>query len=82
MLPGPAGDKAGYRHRSPLSSLLSSHPGPVVLASNSPRPHLRRVLAHMGLAHLSFDAVVTPEQLPGTPYMAAGFFSSFSLVLW
>ncbi|TFJ84167.1 hypothetical protein NSK_004639 [Nannochloropsis salina CCMP1776] len=60
-------DVFGYQHRLPLAALLHAHRGPVWIVSNSPRAHVQRVLAHIGLASFPWAGMLTPDSLPGYP---------------
>lgn len=63
-------DNTGYNsnahrlHRRSLS-LLSKLDHKIVIASNSPIFHVKRVLSRLGLAHLPVDSIITPERRNG-----------------
>jgi hypothetical protein len=54
------GDVYGYRHHVPHVQLLSGST-PVYIASNSPREHVLRVLACLGLSTVPFQGILTPD---------------------
>ncbi|KAL7451287.1 hypothetical protein ACHAWC_003116 [Mediolabrus comicus] len=62
-------ERSGYDHghalqkRRALAELLASisEMCPVYLASNSPRAHIMRVLSSMGLAHVEFAGILSPD---------------------
>ncbi len=70
MVPISTSDNTGYNsnlhrlHRRSLS-LLSKLDHKIVIASNSPIFHVKRVLSRLGLAHLPVDSIVTPERRNG-----------------
>ena len=49
---------------------------PIVIASNSPIPHVKRVLTRLGLADLEVAAFITPEQRGGIIKTEAAFWDS------
>ncbi|CBJ25487.1 conserved unknown protein [Ectocarpus siliculosus] len=55
------GDATGYQHRANARQIVSSHRGPVFVASNSPLPHVRRVLEGVGLGNVRFAGFLTPD---------------------
>lgn len=66
---GAKNERSGYDHghalqkRRALAELLASTTEmyPVYLASNSPRAHIMRVLSSMGLAHVEFAGILSPD---------------------
>ncbi|CAB1121115.1 unnamed protein product [Ectocarpus sp. CCAP 1310/34] len=55
------GDATGYQHRANARQIVCSHRGPVFVASNSPLPHVRRVLEGVGLGNVRFAGFLTPD---------------------
>lgn len=53
--------------------VLHHLPFPIVIASNSPVFHVKRVLTRIGLANLSVDSFLTPERLGGFTKTEEGF---------
>ena len=70
MEPISTSDNTGYNsnvhrlHRRSLS-LLSKLDHKIVIASNSPIFHVKRVLSRLGLANMPVDSIVTPERRNG-----------------
>jgi Zn-dependent alcohol dehydrogenase/FMN phosphatase YigB (HAD superfamily) len=66
---GAKNERSGYDHghalqkRRALAELLASisEMHPVYLASNSPRAHIMRVVSSMGLAHVEFAGILSPD---------------------
>jgi len=55
------GDATGYSHSLGWKNLLKALPHPKYIASNSPRPHIERVLKSLGLADMKFLGIITPD---------------------
>eukprot|EP00903_Cladosiphon_okamuranus_P008819 g8446.t1 len=55
------GDMTGYQHRANAALMIRAHRGPVFVASNSPLPHVRRVLEGVGLGDVPFAGILTPD---------------------
>ncbi|CAM9611275.1 unnamed protein product, partial [Phaeothamnion confervicola] len=60
-----SGDGTGYRHAVDWSALLRAWAGAKYLASNSPRCHVERVVAALGLADVPWDGVLCPDNRGG-----------------
>lgn len=62
----------GYNHdkhskeRQILRSLLQSSEVPIYLASNSPKGHVLKVIKALGLSHINFEGIITPDSARDT----------------
>ena len=68
-------DTTGYSHaeasnHARLRNLLQSIPYPIYLASNSPKTHVRSVLRTLGLHHIPWTGILTPDTIVDYPTKA------------
>lgn len=61
LKPHENGDQTGFKHASNLRRLLRNANTRIYIASNSPLRHVKKVLAHLGLADIGWAGFLTPD---------------------